>query len=136
MVLIKFKGGEYEWFQEVMCWDYPSAKEFGPFELVGLCADGNALVMDDGIIKSFEFITPTSKKPKLVPFTQETFPKAQVWARAKGKSCTSFVGFVGFLGITGVIIGGTATVSYVDLLAYYEISINNRHTWVAAGIEE
>ena len=128
--MIEFKGEEYEWFQEVMCRHHTGATVFGPFELVGLRGDGDALVLDGGLVRSFEFIATPSVEPKLIPFTQETFPKCNVWVREVEPGGSAHLVSSVELDRVGF---GLDSVFYSTLLSHYEISIDNRHSWQAAG---
>ena len=129
--MIEFKGEEYEWFQEVMC-GIPGGPAVGPFELVGLRGGGFALVLDnDGRVRAYPCIKATDAEPRLIPFTQETFPKCTVYVRSNSDAFKMEF-MVSGIGNKTVIVNGTY-VEYEALLESWEISIDNRHTYQAAG---
>ena len=69
-------------------------------------------------------------EPAYVPFTCETFPKGQAWARRKGNQARWQVTGVTEDGVSLNIIG---YVQYPYLYRHYEMSLDGGETWEPCG---
>jgi len=125
----EFKNGDM-----VMCGAGTGHTLDGPYMYIGERLDGLFVVEDKGGLRVFPHIEVEPDEPKLVPFTKETFPKCSVWVReiepSDGSEC-----LVSSVELNSIDFG-RYSVFYSTLLSHYEISIDNRHSWTTAGMEE
>ena len=99
---------------------------------VGLKRNGKVVCEDEegNITRWFE-VKELDKAPKLVPFTEETFPKQAVWIERGGTP-----DLVVTVGEGGVVSPWLGVVTYQELLEEWDMSLDYRKTWQSAGVLE
>ena len=76
----------------------------------------------------WEFVSKIPTAPKLVPFTEENFPKQAVWLDREGTS-ELVVSVDG-----GGVVTRLSVATYQELLEEWDMSLDYRKTWQPAGV--